>query len=87
MQARRAERPCSRPYATCRRRAGTLTSFCRDFLHHLDFEIALGHQLLQPRILRFELPQALDVVRLKTSETLAPSVDRLLADAVPLGHR
>src|SRR6202044_2919934 len=25
--------------------------FCRDFLHHLDLEVTLGHQLLQPRIL------------------------------------
>jgi hypothetical protein len=55
--------------------------------HHLDLEIALRHELLQPRILRLELPQALDVVRLQSTETLAPSADRLLADAVPLGHR
>jgi hypothetical protein len=25
--------------------------FCGDLLHHLDFEVALGNQLLQPRIL------------------------------------
>jgi hypothetical protein len=50
-------------------------------------EIALRHELLQPRILRLELPQALDIVRLQSTETLAPSIDRLLADAVPLGHR
>jgi hypothetical protein len=29
----------------------TLTSFLRDFLHHLDLELSLGNQLLQPRIL------------------------------------
>src|SRR6266516_4089600 len=32
--------------------------FCGNFLHHLDLEITLGHQLLQPRVLRLELPQA-----------------------------
>ena len=30
---------------------GTLTGFLRDFLHHLDLELSLGKQLLQPRIL------------------------------------
>ena len=58
-----------------------------DFLHHLNLEIALRHQLLQPPILHLELPQALDIARLQTTEALAPSVDRLLANAVPLGHR
>src|SRR6185436_16334388 len=52
------------------------------FLRHA---FALRHELLQSRILRLELPQALDVVRLQSTETLAPSIDRLLADAVPLG--
>src|SRR6476659_1861341 len=61
--------------------------FCGDFLHHLNLDIALRHQLLQPPILRLELPQALDIARLQTTEALAPGVDRLLADAVPLGHR
>src|SRR6266487_3432932 len=61
--------------------------FCGIFLHHLDLEITLGHQLLQPRVLRLELPQAPDIGRLQAAETLAPSVDRLLADPVPLGHR
>src|SRR5205823_1675926 len=61
--------------------------FCGDFLHHLDLEITLGHQLLEPGVLRLELPQAPDVARLQAPETLAPSVDRLLADPVPLGHR
>src|SRR6185369_1649889 len=59
--------------------------FCGDFLHHLNLKIALRHELLQSRILRLELPQALNVVRLQSTETLAPSIDRLLADAVPLG--
>ena len=34
----------------------------------------------------FELLQAPDLVRLKAAETLAPCVDRLLADLMPLGH-
>src|SRR4029079_8807751 len=61
--------------------------FCGPFLPHLNLEIALRHELLQSRILRLELPQALDVVRLQSTETLAPSIDRLLADAVPRGLR
>ncbi len=32
---------------------------CRDFLHHLDLEITLGHQLLQPRVLCLKPPQPL----------------------------
>jgi len=63
-----------------------LPVFCGDFLD-LDLEITLDNQLLQPRILGLELLQAPDVARLKAAETLAPGVDRLLADAVPLGHR
>jgi hypothetical protein len=59
---------------------------CGDFLHDLDLEITLGNQLLQPRILGLELLQAPDLVRLKATETLAPCVDRLVADPVPLAH-
>src|SRR5271166_989895 len=48
---------------------------------------ALRHQLFQPPIFHLELPQALDIARLQTTEALAPGVDRLLADVLPLGHR
>jgi hypothetical protein len=41
-----------------------------DFLHHLNLEIALRHKLLQPRILRLKLPQALDVVRLQSTKRM-----------------
>src|ERR1700741_1415359 len=58
--------------------------FCRDFLHDLDLEIALGNQLLQPSILGLKLLQTPHVIRLQAPEPLAPSVDRLLADPVPL---
>jgi hypothetical protein len=34
-------------------------------LGHPSVEIALRHQLLQPPILRLELPQALDIARLR----------------------
>jgi hypothetical protein len=71
--------------ATWLRRAGTLTIFCVDFLHHLDLEVALGNELLQPRVLRLELLQAAHVIRLQRPEALAPRVKRLLADAVLLG--
>jgi hypothetical protein len=39
---------------------GTLTNFLR-LRHHLDLEISLGNQLLQPRILGVELLQPPDV--------------------------
>ena len=60
--------------------------FSRDYLHDLDLQITLGNQLLQPRILGLKLLQAPHVVRLKPPEAFASSVDRLLADAVPLGN-
>jgi hypothetical protein len=39
------------------------------------------------RILGLELLQAPNLLLPKAAETLAPSVDRLLADPVPLGYR
>src|ERR1700730_9814357 len=42
--------------------------FCGDFLHYLNLEIALRHRLLQPPILRLELPQALDILLLQPDE-------------------
>ncbi len=47
---------------------------------HLDLKIALGNQLLQPRILRLKLPQPPHIIWLKTAKAFAPGVDRLLAD-------
>jgi len=58
-----------------------------DLLHHLDLEIALRDQLLQPRVLLFELLQAANVVRLKAAKPLLPGVHRLLADPVAPRHR
>jgi hypothetical protein len=39
-------------------------------LGHPSVEIALCHQLLQPPILRLELPQALDIARLQPPKRL-----------------
>jgi hypothetical protein len=50
--------------------------FCIDVLHHLDLQIALGHQLLQPRILCLELLQAANIVGLERPKPLAPRIDR-----------
>jgi hypothetical protein len=55
-QAHRCDTPRPGAYATWERRAGTLTT-CSDLFHHPDLEIALGKQLLQPRIPDLELPQ------------------------------
>ena len=41
---------------------------CRNLFHHLNLEIALGDQLLQPRILGLELLQAPDVIRHKAAD-------------------
>src|SRR5262249_41523702 len=41
-------------YATAKRRAGTLTIVCGNLLHHLDLQVALGNQRLQPRVLGLE---------------------------------
>jgi hypothetical protein len=38
-------------------------------------------------VLRLQLVQAANIVGLKRAEPLAPRVDGLLADPVPLGHR
>ena len=41
-----------------------------------SIEVALGDKLLQPGVLRFKLPQPLDVVGLERAELLAPCVNR-----------
>jgi hypothetical protein len=75
-------------YVTCSRRAGTLTPFsCGDLLHHLDLEVALGHQFLQPRVLLLEPLRAPHVVGLERAEPFLPDIRRLLADLVPLRRR
>jgi hypothetical protein len=63
-----------------------LPFFSRNLFHHVDLEVALGHQLLELGVLLLELPKPLHVDRLQLAESLAPGVDRLLADAVLLGH-
>jgi hypothetical protein len=73
--------------ATACRQAGTPTIFCCDLLHHFDLEVALRHQLLQPRVLLFELLQPPHVVRLERPKSLLPRVDRLLAHPMALGYR
>jgi hypothetical protein len=55
VQARRCDTPLRTAYVTCSGRAGTLTIFCGDFLHHFDLEVALGHEFLQARVLLLEL--------------------------------
>ena len=53
-----------------------------DFLHGVDLEIALGDELLQLRVLGFELAQTPDIGGLQFAETAPPGVDRLGADLV-----
>jgi hypothetical protein len=54
--------------------------------HHLDLEVALGHQLLELGVLLLEMTQPLHVDRLELAEALAPQIDRLIRDPVLLGH-
>jgi len=55
--------------------------FCVDLVHHLDLEVALGDELLQPRVLRLEALPATHVVGLQRAEPPPPDVDRLLGNA------
>src|SRR4029077_2245680 len=70
----------SRPSRTPRPSGGAARSpfFCGDLFHHLELKIPLGHELLQPGVLMLQLLQAPYIIRLKHTEALAPSVDRLL---------
>src|SRR5690606_19536079 len=47
-------------------------------------EITVHHQLLQPRVLRFQLLQPAHLIGRQGAELLAPVVDRLLANLVSL---
>jgi len=87
VQARRCDTPQRVACVTCARRAGTLTVFCGDLLHHLDLEIALRHQLLQPRVRMLELLQPPHVAGLERAEPLLPDIQRLPAGLVPLRDR
>jgi hypothetical protein len=88
VQPRRCDTPRRVAHVTCSRRAGTLTIFCGDLLHHLDLEVALGHQLLQPSVFLLELLQPPNVVGLERPEPLLPRVHRLVVHLVPPGdHR
>jgi hypothetical protein len=60
--------------------------FSRDLLQDIDLEVPIGDHLLQPAVLLLELPQPFDVSGLQRAEPLPPGVDRLIADAVLLGH-
>lgn len=60
----RASPPLRQAFAYRICHLGTARSplFCGDFLHHLDLEIALRQQFLQPRILGLKLLQALNCI-------------------------
>lgn len=73
-------------YSIYRRRRVRSPFFCGDLLHHFDFKVALGQELLQPRILLLHLVQALHFVGIHDAVALAPAVDQLLAYAVLLGY-
>jgi hypothetical protein len=63
---------CGRFPAGSPRRGGPYI-FCSDVLYNLDLEVALGEQLLQPRILVLDLPQTRYVHRIKLAEAPAPT--------------
>ncbi len=80
-----ARTPLRSAYVTCSRRADTLTIFATISLHHVDLEVALGHEFLQARVLLLELLQPPKIVGLERPEPLLPRVDRLISGLVPLG--
>jgi hypothetical protein len=45
---------------------------CRDLLHHLDFEITLSQDFLQPGVLLLQLLEPPNVVAIHLAEALAP---------------
>jgi hypothetical protein len=87
------------PRATCRRvdltspddappgpadaDAEGLPLFCQQLLQDLQLQIALGHQLFQPRLLTLQMPQPHRLSHLKRTISAAPAVKRLLGNAVP----
>ena len=81
--ARRTERPRSRPYALDADEPAR-SHFCRDFLHHLDLEVRSATSFFS----RASASSCFSRRRCSTAsaEPLAPDVDRLFADPVPLGH-
>ena len=60
--------------------------FCRDFLHHLDLEVTLGHQLLQLGVLILERLQPLGVRHFEAAVLGLPFVERRAADPVRAAH-
>jgi cytochrome bd-type quinol oxidase subunit 2 len=67
--AQRARRLCCGP-----------TIFSAEILQYVDVHCLLGHDLLQPRILSFQLFEAGDLGALHAAVLVAPAMQRLLAD-------
>ena len=81
-QPRLVAQACS----TCRRLAYPLTIFSVDPLHHLELQVPLGYDFLQPRVLLLNVTQMRDVGRFELAEGLSAAADRRTRDPVPLGH-
>jgi hypothetical protein len=79
----RASSPMRRALARRINHLQTASRHAHHFFAAISFITSIsrsrGKQLLETRILRLELLQALHVVRLHRAEALAPAVDRLLA--------
>lgn len=75
------------PSAVLLATTGALQFSCSDLLHHLDLEVALRDQRLQPHVLLLELRQPPNVVVLERAEPLLRDVDRLPVHPVALGRR
>lgn len=55
-----------------------------NLLEHIDFQVTLGHQLLQACVFPLEIAQALHVRAFQFTISLPSSVQRLFADTVRL---
>ena len=63
-----------------------MSFFSDDLLHPVDHQHLLGHQPLEPGVLRFKILQPPGVRHVHPAEAIAPAEERLLADVVLLAQ-
>ena len=64
-----------------------MSFFSDDLLHPVDHQHLLGHEPLEPGVLRFQVLQSPGVRHVHPAEAVAPAEERLLADVVLLAQR
>lgn len=64
-----------------------MSFFSDALLHPVDYQHLLGHETLEPGILRFKILQPPGNRHVHPAEAIAPAEERLLADVVLLAQR